>query len=226
MEPNLVWSNLVSTLERNAPNLPMVNDGNRATNYGRVTQGMAYALLARLYLNAESFGCTPANVSIDGVTISSTEDFYTNAVRCCDAVITSGSYSIEEDFFANFKIENDKSRENIFVIVEDGNADFDARSNGSMSNKLRLTILTLHYAQQKTWNMIEKPWNGFCARPTFLDRYAATDVRGPGNEGLGTKNTKQWGWFVGPIYDEKGETIIVAEKIQFLCDKEKTVIGL
>lgn len=211
MEPNLVWSNLVSTLERNVPNLPVVNDGNRAANYGRVTQGMAYALLARLYLNAESFGCTPANVSVDGMTISSTEDFYTNAVRCCDAVITSGSYSIEEDFFTNFKIENQKSRENIFVIVEDGNADFDPRSNGSMSNKLRLTILTLHYAQQKTWDMIEKPWNGFCARPTFLDRYAATDVRGPGNEGLGTKNTKQWGWFVGPIYDAKGEKLLKDE---------------
>ena len=211
MEPNLVWSNLVSTLEKNAPNLPVVTDGNRAANYGRVTQGMAYALLARLYLNAESFGCTPANVSVEGVTISSTQDFYTNAVRCCDAVITSGSYSIEEDFFTNFKIENEKSRENIFVIVEDGNADFDARNNGSMSNKLRLTILTLHYAQQKTWNMIEKPWNGFCARPTFLDRYAATDVRGPGNEGLGTNNTKQWGWFVGPIYDAKGETILKDE---------------
>lgn len=213
MEPNQVWSKLVTTLERNAPNLPVVNDGNRAANYGRVTQGMAYTLLARLYLNAESFGCTPANVSVPTTnpTISSSDDFYTNAIRCSDAVISSGSYSIEENFFTNFKIENDKSRENIFVIVEDGNADFDARSNGSMSNKLRLTILTLHYAQQKTWGMIEKPWNGFCARPKFLERYAETDVRGPGNEGLGTKNTKQWGWFVGPIYDTKGETILTDE---------------
>lgn len=213
MEAHLVWSKLVTTLERNVPNLPVVNDGNRAANYGRVTQGMAYTLLARLYLNAESFGCTPANVSVPTAnpTISSSDDFYTNAIRCSDAVISSGSYSIEENFFTNFKIENEKSRENIFVIVEDGNADFDARSNGSMSNKLRLTILTLHYAQQKTWGMIEKPWNGFCARPKFLERYAETDVRGPGNEGLGTNNTKQWGWFVGPIYDAKGETILKDE---------------
>ncbi len=211
MEPHDVWSRLVACLERNAPNLPVVTSGNRAQNYGRVTQGFAYTLLARLYLNAESFGCTPANVSVEGINIASTNDFYTNAVRCCDMVINSGSYTIEPNFFTNFLINNENSQENIFVIVEDGNADFDSRNNGSMSNKLRLTMLTLHYCHQTTWNMIEKPWNGFCARPSFMERYAATDVRGPGNEGMGTNNTKQWGWFVGPVYDAKGENILQDE---------------
>lgn len=210
-EPHVVWSKLVSTLERNAPNLPIVNDGNRALNYGRVTQGMAYALLARLYLNAASFGCTPQNVSVEGLTFNNETDFYTKAVQSCDKIIDAASYSIEPNFFDNFKILNDGSRENIFVIVENGNAEFDARSIGSMSNKLRLTMLTLHYSQQSTWNMITKPWNGFCARPKFIERYEATDVRGPGNEGLGTKNTKQWGWFVGPIYDATGENILKDE---------------
>lgn len=211
LEPNEVWSNLVACLERNAPNLPQVTNGNRAQNYGRVTQGFAYALLARLYLNAESFGCTPENVSVKDIAIDSKEDFYTNAVRCCDEVINSGSYSIEPDFFSNFLIENQNSKENIFVIVENGNADFDARSNGSMSNKLRLVPLTLHYCMQTTWSLMEKPWNGFCARPLFIDRYADTDVRGPGNEGQGTKNTKKWGWFVGPVYDAKGEELLQDE---------------
>lgn len=207
MEPEDVWSHLVACLERNAPNLPVVTDANRAMNYGRVTQGFAYALLARLYLNAESFGCTPENVNVEGVKISSSNDFYTNAVRCCDMVINSGSYSIESNFFNNFKIDNSASRENIFVIVENGLADVDHRYNGSMSNKLRVVMLTLHYSHQATWGLIEKPWNGFCARPSFLDRYAETDVRGPGNEGLGTNNTKQWGWFVGPIYDASGKEL-------------------
>ena len=64
MEPEKVWSRLVTCLEKNAPNLPVVNDANRASYYGRVTQGFAYALLARLYLNAESFGCTPSTISL------------------------------------------------------------------------------------------------------------------------------------------------------------------
>lgn len=221
MEPQAVWAHLVTCLELNAPNLPIVNDANRAAFYGRCSQGMAYALLARLYLNAESFGCTPENVNAvkrtkdaektileeAGINISASTDFYTNAVRCCDKVIDSGSYTIESDFFSNFLIKNENSKENIFVIVEDGNADFDYRDYaGSMANKLRVTMLTLHYCHQKTWNLIEKPWNGFCARPKFLERYNLRDVRGPGDEGLGTKNTKRWGWYVGPIYDAKGET--------------------
>jgi len=214
MNPEKVWSRLVDCLEKNAPNLPVVSDANRAVNYGRATQGFAYALLARLYLNAESFGCTPSNIDVtNSVTskISSSADFYTNAVRCCDAIIDAKSYTIEDNFFTNFKINNEGSKENIFVIVENGNAKFDARSNGSMSNKLRLTILTLNYNHQQTYNMIEKPWNGFCARPSFIDRYNKNDVRGAGTDAeraLGTNATHQWGWFVGPIYAADGTTLL------------------
>ncbi len=207
MTPELVWAKLVTVLERNAPNLPIVNESNRAKHYGRVTQGMAYTLLARLYLNAESFDCTPENV--EG--INSPTDFYTKAIEACDKVIASGSYSIESDFFSNFLIKNEGSRENIFVIVENGDADFDARSEGSMSNKLRLPIMTLNYTHQSAWKMIEKPWNGFCARPTFLERYETTDVRGPGNEGTGTLDTKKWGWFLGPVYNTDGDRILKDE---------------
>lgn len=214
MDPQTVWTKLVSNLEKNAPNLPVVNDANRATNYGRVTQGFAYTLLARLYLNAESFGCTPANIGkIDGIDIKSPADFYTNAVRSCDKVITSGSYSIEDNYFNNFLIDNSGSRENIFVIVENGNGDFDSRNRGSMSNKLRLNMLTLNYSHQYAFakTLVEKPWNGFCARPSFLDRYNETDVRGPGNESKGTQNEHRWGWFVGPVYNADGSAIIKDE---------------
>lgn len=211
MEPHEVWSRLVDCLEKNAPNLPAVNgEASRALNYGRATQGLAYALLARLYLNAPSFDCTPANISLTNehtTPINAVADFYTNCVRCCDAIIDKGSYSIEPDYFTNFKIDNSSSKENIFVIVENGEADIDERagSDGMMLNKLRISLLTLNYNHQKTYNMLETPWNGFCARPSFIDRFAASDVRGPGNEGLGTNDTHHWGWFVGPIYDASGK---------------------
>lgn len=211
MEPQQVWSKLVACLERNAPNMAVVNDANRAQNYGRTTQGMAYALLARLYLNAESFGCTPQNITApEGVKISSTADFYTNAVRCCDAVINSGSYKIEDNFFDNFRIHNENSKENIFVIVENGVAGFDERDDGSgkMMNKLRITLLTLNYGMQETYAMQIEPWNGFSAREKFVDRYNQRDVRGTGNEGKGTLNEKEWGWFVGPIYNRAGTAIV------------------
>lgn len=231
MESHVVWAHLVASLERNAPNLPAVTDATRATNYGRVTQGMAYSLLARLYLNAESFGCTPENVMAAtrtlkvsetqdkgsklmneiGIEIKSVNDFYTNAIRCCDMVINSGSYNIEENYFDNFKILNESSRENIFVIVEDGNAKFDLRYNGSMSNKMRMVHLSLHYCHQTTWNMIEKPWNGFACRPTFMQIFDGKDVRGAGvgygADTLGTMNTKQFAWFLGPVTDKDGNIL-------------------
>ena len=214
MEPEIVWSHLVACLERNAPNLPAVTDATRATNYGRVTQGMAYSLLARLYLNAESYGCTPANIKFPQgceVKIASATDFYTNAVRCCDVVINSGSYSIESNYFDNFKILNENSRENIFVIVEDGNAKFDLRYNGSMSNQMRMVHLSLHYCHQTAWNMIEKPWNGFAARPSYIDLFDGKDVRGTGvgygEETLGTNNPNQFAWFVGPVTDKDGSIL-------------------
>ena len=214
MEPEIVWSHLVACLERNAPNLPAVTDATRATNLGRVTQGMAYSLLARLYLNAESYGCTTTNIKFpEGceIKIENTNDFYTNAVRCCDMVINSGSYSIEENYFDNFKILNENSRENIFVIVEDGNAKFDLRYNGSMSNKMRMVHLSLHYCHQNAWNMIEKPWNGFAARPSYIDLFDGKDVRGAGvgygADTLGTMCTQQFAWFLGPVCDKDGNIL-------------------
>ena len=214
MEAPIVWSHLVACLERNAPNLPAVTDATRATNYGRVSQGMAYSLLARLYLNAESYGCTVDNIKFpEGceVKIASENDFYTNAVRCCDEVIKSGSYSIEENYFDNFKILNENSRENIFVIVEDGNAKFDMRYNGSMANKMRMIHLSLHYCHQSSWNMIEKPWNGFAARPAYIDLFDGKDVRGAGKgygaDTLGTMSPNQFAWFLGPVTDKDGKVL-------------------
>jgi hypothetical protein len=209
LAPEEVWSNLVSVLERNAPNMAVVNDANRAANYGRTTQGFAYALLARLYLNAEGFGCTMDNVF---KTVPKPEQFsgsfYDNCVRCCNKIIDAGSYSIENDYFANFKIFNENSKENIFVIVENGLTD-DERDKGSTKNKLRIIHNTHHYGVQFYYGMILDTWNGFCARPDFLNLYADTDLRGPGNEKKGTANTKQWGWFLGPVYNTDGKTLYV-----------------
>jgi hypothetical protein len=214
MEPEIVWSHLVACLERNAPNLPAVTDDTRAQNYGRVTQGMAYALLARLYLNAESYGCTASNIKFPqgcNVKINSANDFYTNAVRCCDNVINSGSYSIEANYFDNFKILNENSRENIFVIVENGSSETDMRYNGSMANKMRMIHLSLHYCHKDAWNMIEKPWNGFAARPNFIDLFDGKDVRGAGKgygaDTLGTMSDKQFAWFLGPVTDAQGNIL-------------------
>jgi len=229
MAPPVVWAHLVACLERNAPNMQVVDDANRNTLLGRVTQGMAYTLLARLYLNAVSFGCTPENVMAAarpmdskygkkgshpleevGITISSNDDFYTNAARCCDKVIESGSYSIEDDYFSNFMIKNEASRENILVIVEDGSKTNEENVD-KVKNKLQIYFLTLHYVHQKLWPKLQdKPWNGFCARPDYMNIFNEEDVRGAGEKN-GNHNKHRYAWLLGPIYGQKTDTIIVDE---------------
>lgn len=228
LEPQVVWAHLVSTLERNAPNMAVVTDANRTQYAGRCTQGFAYTLLAKLYLNAESFGCTPENVMAAertcdvhngkkgskpleevGINIQSTEDFYTNAVRCANKVIESGSYIIEPDYFTNYLIDNAGSRENIFTIVEDGlTSTYPERDEYSCKNKLRIEFLSLHYKFQQRYGMQLDCWNGFCARPQFMTLFNDHDVRGAGYEGKGTMDTHRWGWFLGPLCDEKGNVML------------------
>ena len=228
LEPQDVWSHLVATLEKNAPNMAVVNDANRAANYGRTTQGFAYTLLARLYLNAEGFGCTLDNVFQN---VEKPEQFsgsfYDNCVRCCDNVINSGSYKIESDYFHNFALFNEDSKEAIFSIVENGLTD-DEHDYSKVKNKLRIPYNTHHYGIQYYYGTVLDTWNGFCARPEFLDIFKAkgaktlskddwfdnskmlgyynTDLRGPGTELKGTSNKNNWGWFVGQVNKKGSET--------------------
>lgn len=232
LEPHVVWAHLVSTLERNAPNMAVVNDANRTQYAGRCTQGFAYTLLARLYLNAESFGCTPENVMAAartcdvhngkkgshpleevGISIKSTQDFYTNAVRCANKVIESGAYVIEPNYFTNYLIDNAGSRENIFTIVEDGlTATYPERDAYGSKNKFRIMFLSLHYGFQKRYGMQLDCWNGFCARPDFMTIFNDHDVRGAGYEGKGTMDTHRWGWFLGPLCDADGNVMLDTDK--------------
>lgn len=229
----VTWAHLVACLEKNAPNMAIVDDANRTNYNGRCTQAMAYALLAKLYLNAESYGCTPETVmaaerTVDshngkkgsklmeeaGINITSPADFYTNAVRCCNEVIASGSYEIEPSYFNNYLIDNGKSKENIFTIVEDGTVN-NERDAYACKNKLRIEFLTLHYLFQTRYNLVLDCWNGFVARPTYMDLFNDHDVRGDGYEGKGTNNTKKWGWFVGPVC-AKGSTEPLLDKDSLL----------
>lgn len=217
-EPWEIWKKLILTLELEAPNLPINIDN----NHGRCTQGMAYTLLARLYLNATSFGVTPTN---NGISISSENEFYNRCVTSCQKVIDSRAYTIEYDFFTNFAIHNEYSKENIFTIVEDGSSN-SVRYLNVMCAKLRITTLTLHYCHLRAWDLPEMPWNGFCCPTDFLSKYEyGKDWRGACDSTLGTHDRNKWGWFLGPIYapnsdevlkDSHGTSAIITDKITSL----------
>jgi len=210
----VVWKNIVNSLEANVPNLPKADEaGGKAMNYGRATQGFGYALLARLYLNA-----IHSSFDIEGIDESTA---LSKCITYCNKVINSGTYSIESNFFNNFLVYNENSNENIMVIVENGNANFDTQESYSMLNKLRINLLTQHYSFLTLYTLLEKPWNGFSASKAFMDLYEKDDRRGPCGVNEGTvvdfqNKDEKFGWFVGPVYidgvlqkDENGDKVII-----------------
>lgn len=201
------WKELVVCIETELSHLPWANTPSFMQNYGRVTKGMAYTLLARLYLNAASFNVTPENCGIS--TIQSTDDFYTHCVQACNHIINASVYQIEADYYSNFASMNETSRENIFVIVNDPMKRYDAGYHEQ--NTMILPLLTMPEIFSRIWNTPTLPWNGFCATTQFLSLFTNNDKRGLCNFDLGTLDSGDWGWLIGPVYDPQTRGIMKDE---------------
>ncbi|MCB8994137.1 MAG: RagB/SusD family nutrient uptake outer membrane protein [Bacteroidales bacterium] len=142
--------------------------------YGRVTKGMAYTLLAKLYLNANEWIGTPK---------------WEEAIAACDQVINLNAYEIEDDYFTNFKVQNENSKENIFVIV--------MNSIYTKDNFYWYT-LTLNDASRETFDFNGQMWDEFVVEPGWLDKYAGEDLR-------------RKSFLYGQQYDKNGNPIYFIE---------------
>lgn len=127
-----------------------------AANYGHVTQGMAYTLLAKMYLNAEKWIGTAK---------------WAEAEQACLAVMNPGHYRIEPDYSSNFAVHNEASRENIFVIP------YSTVYTQSDHNDFVIFILTLNQQLCKLYNIPAAGWDGFIAQPDFFASYDEADTR-------------------------------------------------
>lgn len=126
------------------------------SNYGRVTQGMAYTLLAKMYLNAEKWIGKP---------------MWKEAEQACWKVIEGGHYTIEPDYATNFKVKNEGSRENIFVIP------YSTIYTQSDHNDFALFILTLNQGLAGLYNIPAACWDGLICQPDFFKTYDESDTR-------------------------------------------------
>ena len=123
-----------------------------AEQSGRVTSGVADAILASLYLNAQVYTGT---VTAAGLTKGTAR--WQSAITAADRVLNSGAYSLATDWKKNFSPDNHDSPENIFYIAHT------AQPGLGMSLPMR----TLHYNQ-----LSPGPWNGFA---TIAETYRAFD---------------------------------------------------
>jgi starch-binding outer membrane protein, SusD/RagB family len=160
-----IFDSLVQTIKTALPSLKPIDRKSMATRY------MGYALLAKLYLNAEVYTGTA---------------HWEEAGMYCDSVLT-GPYSMESDFLAPFKTQNDNSKEIIFSIPYD-----EDNFQG-----FRLHMRTLHYQMNLKYDMTVGPWNGFAVNPVFFKTYdsVAPDKRRAGYNIYGLQ------------YDTKGKVI-------------------
>jgi hypothetical protein len=131
-------------------NLPVKNVTNPTVTYAHPTQGMVYALLAKMYLNAKVYTGTARNQE---------------TVAMCDSVIASKKYSLDDSYAAVFAPNNGpNTTETIFAIpydplLLDGNQ------------------FTRHGFMQYLWPKYGVPNNlstSMSTTPEFFDRFNLT----------------------------------------------------
>lgn len=148
--------------------------------YGRVNQMTVQMALAKLYLNAEVYKGSPE---------------WAKAVTACNAIINSGNYSLEGDYFTNFNISNEGSSEFIFAIPY----------NSVFAGGFNIVMQSLSYINQQTYSLAAQPWNGWCTLEEFYNSYEDTDLRKgqPGTED--GPSTVRGNFLVGPQWDVSGK---------------------
>lgn len=174
-----VFNTIVSELETEVEKLTEVKDG---TTYGRMNKWAGYALLANMYLNAEVYTGTAA---------------WDKARFYADAIIESGLFDLESDYFANFNVENSGSSEFIFAIPYDQ----------VFFQEFNLIMRTLHYGSQDTYNLTAQPWNGYCTLEEFYNSYDGEDKR---KGGVGTADEPYLGrgnFLAGYQYKSNGDYV-------------------
>jgi starch-binding outer membrane protein, SusD/RagB family len=86
-------------------NLPVKNGTNSTLTYGHPTRAMAFALLAKLYINAEVYTGVQRNA---------------DAVAMCDSIIASRSYDLDASYASVFAPDNGPQiKETIFAVPYD-----------------------------------------------------------------------------------------------------------
>jgi len=121
--------------------------------YSKMTQNVAYSLLARLYLNSEVF-----------IGTARWQD-------CIDMCQNVKGHNITADYFANFATQNHTSNEIVFSIPYDSKA-------GTVGNYM--SSMSCHYLHRFTVSATgDYPWsaNGMSAQPGVYSSFAETDKR-------------------------------------------------
>lgn len=129
------------------------------STYGRMNKWAVYALMTKLYINAEVWTGTPR---------------WDDAIACADKIIQSGQFILEPNYFSNFLAKNEGSKENIFVIPFD---DFRTGNGWGSINTNTFYLASHHMLGTKIFITPSRPSNGGCALPSHYRSFDPKDLR-------------------------------------------------
>ena len=131
--------------------------------YGQASQGAAYTLLAKLYLNSEVY---------TGVAK------YAECKEACEKVMDMG-YSLESDYSKLFNADNDK-RTNEIIFALPVSAEHTV--SWGASTYLVCGQLSMSNANQNVADFgATSGWSEFRLRPEFVDKFTQADIDGDDN---------------------------------------------
>ena len=124
--------------------------------YGRITQGTAYAILAKMYLNAEKW---------------IGKAMWAEAEAACNAIISKGHYTLTQDYKDNFAVNNENCPEQILAIP------YSTVYTTSDHHAFLIYMSTLPADLCRPMGINADAWDGLCGEPDFLASYDPADTR-------------------------------------------------
>lgn len=149
------------------------------TTYGRMNYYAAQATLAKLYANSVEY---------------TGEARWADCLAACREITGSGAFQMTNDYFDNFAADTEGTSEFIFAIPYD-----ETHARGNITG-----TISLHYANQATFDLAYQPWNGWAVVGDFYDTYEDNDLRKgvPGNPNI------RGNFLAGQQFSSSGEPLI------------------
>lgn len=155
--------------------------------YARVDKVAAWFLLARMYLNAQSW---------------IGEDHYQSALEYSKKVISSGVYPLASDYRHIFLADNNTCREIIWPLVQDG---LKAQSSAGTNFYVKAFVNGPMDELYKT-GIGAKGWGNVRAKTTMVDLFAPSDVTFDKNDTWGNGKNDKRAQFMTALPNQTKET--------------------
>lgn len=127
--------------------------------YGHFTKTAANALLAKLYLNAEA---------VTG------QEHWQDCINACDAIMQSGLYQLDANWNDPFKVHNESSNENIYVVPFDAN---NAQNFNFIEQNIHENITVYKYSANPGTYDIDYGWRKISTQESFFNLFQPNDLR-------------------------------------------------